>query len=260
MLLPSPDTFQINFRILKNPNTTCVFVRGALLFCLSLSGAALTSCGTNPIPEHTTWHGEVELPEIRVPLTMELDLSSATPEGYFIVGNEKTPIPEISRNGETLTFNFSEYGAEIRATWSGRELAGEYRRLRSSGRKSFPFRASPSLDSPRRDAPAPTGTFQVVFEDESPAEAATVASIWNEGPASYYGTFIAPDGDYGLLEGTPTANGIQFTDSRDGKPLPSKFIEMAKPGKESFTRPATTRPALSNCIRQRTQPPAGKPQ
>src|SRR4030095_8546170 len=36
-------------------------------------------------------------------------------------------------------------------------------------------------------------------------------SIWKEGQVSYYGTFIAPDGDYGLLEGTPTRDGIQLS-------------------------------------------------
>ena len=163
------------------------------------------------IPEQSTWHGFVNLPEIRVPVTMELDLSGAEPTGSFIVGSEKTPIPEISEDGGTLTFNFSEYGAEIKATWSGEELSGEYRRLRSTGTKTFPFQVSPDLAGPRQPVTAPTGTFQVVFEDESPAEAATVATIWREGQASYYGTFIAPDGDYGLLEGTPTPNGVQFS-------------------------------------------------
>ena len=158
-----------------------------------------------------TWHGTVALPDIQVPLTMELDLSGAKPEGHFIVGAEKIPIPEISRSGDSLVLNFSEYGAEIRATWSKGKLTGEYRRLRSNGTKSFPFEAAPNAASPRQTGSAPTGTFQVVFEGESAKDSATLASIWKEGPDSYYGTFIAPDGDYGLLEGTPTANGIQLS-------------------------------------------------
>ena len=144
---------------------------------------------------------------------MELDLSGEEPEGSFIVGNEKTPIPEISRNGNALTLGFSEYGAEMRATWDGAQMKGDYLRHRASGTKSFTFFASPNPAAPRPQAAnSPAGTYQVVFEDqEAPAETTTVASIWKEGPATYYGTFIAPDGDYGLLEGAPTAQGIQFS-------------------------------------------------
>jgi thiol-disulfide isomerase/thioredoxin len=170
-----------------------------------------TSCGNTSMPESTIWHGFVNLPEARVLLTMELRLDGAKPAGNFIVGTEKIPIPEISRVGQTLTFNFSEYGAEITATWSGKELTGEYRRLRSTGTKAFPFRARPDTDDAPTVTTAPAGTFQVLFEDQTLAEATTVATIWKEGQDSHYGTFIAPDGDYGLLEGSSAANGILFS-------------------------------------------------
>ena len=130
-------------------------------------------------------------------------------------GNEDSD-SRISRDGGRFTFTFSEYGAEIVATWSGEELAGEYRRLRSSGTKAFPFWASPDPNDPPRAITAPTGTFQVLFEDQTPAEATTVATIWKEGEVSHYGTFIAPDGDYGLLEGS-LSGGILFSRFRVGK-------------------------------------------
>ena len=143
---------------------------------------------------------------------MELDLSGANPAGHFIVGTEKTPIPEISRSGDTLTFNFSEYGAEMRASWDGKELKGEYLRLRSSGTKTFPFTASPE-PSPRTRAAAgtpPTGVFHVTFEDRKPDDPTTVARFWKE--RDYHlGTFIAPDGDYGLLEAAASPQGVQFS-------------------------------------------------
>ena len=202
--------FTLDFQSLSNPTTKHWHMLRYIFFLLFLC-AVLTTCGTSPMPDRATWHGAVELPEIRVPLKMELDLSGAKPEGHFIVGTEKTPIPEISRSGDSLTLSFSEYGAEIHATWSNGRLTGEYRRLRSNGTKSFPFEATPNVASSRQTASAPTGTFQVVFEGESAKDSATLASIWKEGPDSYYGTFIAPDGDYGLLEGTPAANGIQFS-------------------------------------------------
>jgi thiol-disulfide isomerase/thioredoxin len=182
-----------------------------MLFLFGL--VALASCqpAPRPLPERTTWHGILHLPETTISFRLELDLSGAKPQGSFIVGDEKTPIPEISRDGDALTFSFSEYGAEMRATWDGGQLKGDYLRHRASGTKSFIFSASPDgPPSQSRSVAAPTGTFQVVFEGQAPEETATVASIWKEGPSAYYGTFIAPDGDYGLLEGVPTPQGIQF--------------------------------------------------
>jgi thiol-disulfide isomerase/thioredoxin len=169
----------------------------------------LASCQPRPLPSSAIWNGTLQLPETVLPFRMEVDLSGAPPAGFFLVGNEKTPIPEISRNGDALTFSFSEYGAEMRAIWDGKQLKGEYLRLRANGTKSFAFSASSQSEPLRPSATAPVGSFQVIFEGEKPGEATTVASIWKE-ESVYYGTFIAPDGDYGLLEGTPTREGIQF--------------------------------------------------
>jgi thiol-disulfide isomerase/thioredoxin len=154
------------------------------------------------------WNGTLELPEVAIPLRMELDLANRT--GSFIVGTEKTPIPEIVSNGKELTLGFTEYGAEISVVWDGKHLTGNYLRIRTEGTKSFRVSAYPGVAASQPAANAPTGNFLVVFEDETPEKATTTASIWKEGDV-YYGTFIAPDGDYGLLEGAPTAQGIQFS-------------------------------------------------
>jgi len=70
------------------------------------------------MPEHSAWNGTLELDEgKRLPFRFSLDLRPATPTGFFLVGEEQTPIPEISRNGNELAFRFSEYGAEMRGTW-----------------------------------------------------------------------------------------------------------------------------------------------
>jgi thiol-disulfide isomerase/thioredoxin len=172
----------------------------------------LMSCGREQLPEKTLWNGSVQLPEVKIPIRMELDLTGAIPAGYFVVGSEKTAIPEIVRNGDSLTFNFSEYGAEMRSTWDGKELKGEYLRIRSTGTKTFPFTASPA-SSPKPNAVGatePAGDFQVMFEDRKPDDPVTVAKFWKEN-GSYLGTFIAPDGDYGLLEGTTSPQGMQFS-------------------------------------------------
>jgi thiol-disulfide isomerase/thioredoxin len=160
------------------------------------------------------WDGSVELPDgIVVPLRMSLDLSDGKTAGYFLVDDEKTPIPEISRNGDSLTLRFSEYGAEIRAYWTGNELSGNYLRIRPDGTKWLKFNASPELGSavqPAADSPRPMGNFQVRFQGEDSSTGPTLAKFWDKG-SDLYGTFIAPDGDYGLLVGRPSGKSIQLS-------------------------------------------------
>src|SRR3954469_20195862 len=77
-------------------------------------------CQRQPLPERGNWIGTLNLPGgLPLRFRMSLDLSSPKPTGYFINGNEKTAIPEISRAGDNLIFTFSEYGAEMRGTWDG---------------------------------------------------------------------------------------------------------------------------------------------
>jgi thiol-disulfide isomerase/thioredoxin len=180
--------------------------------------AILTFAGCRR-PDQGMWTGVVELLDgKRLPFRMSLDLSSSRPSGYFLVGDEKTPIPEISRNGDALTFGFSEYGAEMRGTLNGAEGAGEYLRHRSTGTKSFKFTAAPEGSATANTSTSakssgtgtiPAGNYQVYFEGEDEAAATTVAKFW-EKDGALHGTFIAPDGDYGLLVGQQTENGFQL--------------------------------------------------
>src|SRR5262245_41805875 len=184
---------------------------------LLLSLLILAGCQRKAsVPDNASWTGSVELPDgITVPLRMNLDFSAGKPAGYFLVADEKTAIPEISKNGDSVTLAVSEYGAEIRAVWDGARLNGNYLRIRSDGTKSFKFAASPEPDDAKpaatgeSSAAAPSGNFQVVFQDEK-ADKATVAKFWTEGQ-NLFGTLIAPDGDYGLLVGKPTGSRIQLS-------------------------------------------------
>ncbi len=181
--------------------------RGLLLLFLGL----FAGCNNN-IQERGMWVGSVVLTEgIIVPFRMNLDLGPK-PTGYFLVGDEKTPIPEISRDRNNVTLRFSEYGAEVRAQWDGEELVGDYVRIRSDGTRSFTIHGEPERpgDWPVTTTSVPDGNYQVVFQDESKTDDTTVAKFWTKNGQSY-GTFIAPDGDYGLLLGRPLGNGFQFS-------------------------------------------------
>jgi thiol-disulfide isomerase/thioredoxin len=168
------------------------------------------------LPEQSAWAGTVELAKgtIHLPFRMFLDFHSTKPTGYFLIGNEKAPIPEISRQGDSIALTFSEYGAEMRGAWNGVQLHGIYARHRTDGETTLKFSASPSgsdsaekLDSSLNISPA--GKYQVFFSDENRDKSATVATLWTQGP-SFYGTFIAPDGDYGLLAGRAEGGKLQL--------------------------------------------------
>jgi thiol-disulfide isomerase/thioredoxin len=169
------------------------------------------------MPEQSMWNGTVELAngKIHLPFRMFLDVRSNQPTGYFLVGDEKTPMPELTREGDSLTFIFSEYGAEMRAVWNGRELNGSYVRHRPEGITTLNFSAVPELTPPiarqsgRINTVSPAGKYRVRFEGPDSRESATVATISVNG-SSVDGTFIAPDGDYGLLTGDASEGKLQL--------------------------------------------------
>jgi thiol-disulfide isomerase/thioredoxin len=168
-------------------------------------------------PEQSGWAGTIELANgtIHLPFRMFLDLHSTSPTGYFLIGDEKAPIPEITRQGDSITLAFSEYGAEMRAAWNGVQLNGTYIRHRPEGVTTLKFSASPSGSESAGEqdrsftGTSPAGKYEVFFSDEDRGKSGTAATLWTNGP-SLYGTFIAPDGDYGLLTGSITGGKIQL--------------------------------------------------
>ncbi len=181
-----------------------------------LSVLLLNGCQQQPIPEQAVWDGIAEIADGKhLPFRMNLTLSGSAPSGYFLVGDEKTPIPEILRRGDSLTLAFSEYGAEMRGKWSDGQWSGNYLRFRSDT-TSFAFSAKPVgpplTTTPSSDQPAIplVGTYRVFFQRESGTDSATTAHFWLKSD-SVYGTFIAPDGDYGLLVGKQTGSKVELS-------------------------------------------------
>ena len=178
-----------------------------------LALAILSACRSgSSFPEKTAWSGRVELGDgVIVPLQMNLDFLGPKPSGYFFIGDEKAPIPEITRDNQSVVLGFSEYSTEIRASWDDEELVGNYLRIRADGTKSFKFAASPVTEFANDPAgEAPVGNYQVYFQGEDKIDDTTVAKLWVANN-TLYGTLIAPDGDYGLLTGRRLGNGFQLS-------------------------------------------------
>ena len=189
--------------------------RGGECVAFCLFALLFLSACHRAMPEQATWAGTIDLAQgkVHVPFRMVLDLRSGKPAGYFLVADEKTPIPEITRQGDSLIFGFSEYGAEMRGMWNGARLNGTYIRHRTRGDTLLNFSAVPEVASNIRTevrssgAEFPSGKYQVFFEGDDRSQSATLATFWMEGE-TLHGTFIAPDGDYGLLAGNPSGGKV----------------------------------------------------
>ena len=137
----------------------------------------------------------------QIPFRLSLDLSAHPPQGYFLNGSEQTKIPEIYFHGDSLALIFSEYKAAMIGTWTGSAWHGSFYRYRSDTTASE-FSASPvEMSSPAKSEHSGfEGKFKVCLFDGKTSDSTLTANFWTAND-SVYGTFIAPDGDYGLFAG-----------------------------------------------------------
>ncbi len=155
------------------------------------------------------WSGQLHRSDNKtIPFRAFVDLQAQPPSGYFLVGDERTPIPEIARNGDSLTFLFSEYNAAMRGVLHGTTWDGEYLRYRSST-KSMPFTATAESNGngqtteTNKPAIPLVGKFQAIVGEGKAIDSAALGTFWMR-KDSIFGTLIEPDGDYGLNAGTQT--------------------------------------------------------
>ena len=175
----------------------------------------ITGCQQQPPPQKSFWSGTITLAEQKqLPFQIYLDLTPPAPSGYFLNGTEQTPIPEIRQNGDSVTFVFSEYGAEMHSVWKKGGLSGTFFRFRKDTTTNS-FVASPvtgSVETPKTKA-APgmplVGKFQVYMKNKDGIDSGSVATFWARGD-SVFGTFIAADGDLGLMAGRQSGNTVQI--------------------------------------------------
>jgi thiol-disulfide isomerase/thioredoxin len=169
-----------------------------------------------PLPQKAYWDGELHRSDNKnIPFRAFIDLQSAAPSGYFLVGEERIPIPEIQRQGDSLIFIFSEYNAAMRGSVQGDRWQGNYIRYRTTP-IAIPFSATAetSEKSQRPDVTKPAiplvGKFQAFLQDGGNVDSTTLATFWTKND-SVYGTLIAPDGDYGLNAGIQNGTSVALS-------------------------------------------------
>jgi thiol-disulfide isomerase/thioredoxin len=187
-----------------------LFTTWCLAFILLLSG-----CQKNPPPRQGIWTGMITLADQkRLPFEVFLDLSQPAPSGYFVNGGERTPIPELYVQGDSLTFVISEYGAAMHALWDGKQYTGKFVRYRKDT-TSNPFELIPAANTQDRPAKKASievpfvGKFQVLMKNPEGIDSSLVATFWSRGD-SLYGTFIGADGDIGLMAGIQAGNSAKL--------------------------------------------------
>ena len=187
-----------------------IFARAAVFVVASL---LIAGCQQQPPPQKSLWKGTMTLADQKqLPFLLSLDLTPPAPTGFFLNGAEQTPIPEIWQHGDSLTFVFSEYGAEMRAIWKKGSLSGKFSRFRKDT-TSNTFEASPVTGKgeavktkPAAEMPL-VGKFQAYMKNKEGIDSGSVATFWARGD-SVFGTFIAADGDLGLMAGTQSGNSV----------------------------------------------------
>jgi thiol-disulfide isomerase/thioredoxin len=168
------------------------------------------------IPQKGMWAGTITIGENKqLPFQIFLDVNSAAPAGYFLNGTEQTSIPEIRLYGDSLSLIFSEYSAAMCGIWNGKEWRGKFFRYRTDTSWNE-FVSTPKKVIKENNLSAiPTviplvGKFQVYISSVIGIDSTTTANFWIKND-SIFGTFIAPDGDYGLLAGTQFGSKITLT-------------------------------------------------
>ncbi len=179
-----------------------------------LLGVALFGCQP-AIPDRSDWSGTLSLENGKsVPFRFTLDLSGHQPSAVFYNGDEASPVPEIHRTGDSLTFLFSEYQSAMSGVWNGREWQGQYARFRKdttfNAFVARPIGAPATQSASAIPAVALAGTYRVFLSTMHGTDSSMIATFGFHAD-SVNGTLIAADGDYGLLTGTQHADHAVLT-------------------------------------------------
>ncbi|HUF09305.1 MAG TPA: TlpA disulfide reductase family protein [Rhodothermales bacterium] len=165
-------------------------------------GVVFAASCTDAPPPLGAWAGHAAIADDQLlPISAHLNLVDDPPSGYFLVGTERTEIPEIVFAGDSLRLVFAEYGAEMAGRVTGDRFAGRYTRFRTDT-TSFPFVLfwEPEPHAQSVEARRLSGTYQVYFHYPDRIDSSSVAILTSTN-GEVAGTIIHPSGDYGLLEG-----------------------------------------------------------
>lgn len=155
------------------------------------------------VPTDAIWYGNASLYDGKqLSFTMVIKDSPEGRQAYFLVGDERTEIPEVHVGPDSIVVRIQEYNAAMRLAWDGNGLRGAYERYRDDT-TGFPLVAS--LTRPETPHPGPpsialAGSFRVFAGAADKPDTSSSAVFWVRNDSAF-GTIVSPSGDDGLYAG-----------------------------------------------------------
>ncbi len=157
--------------------------------------------------ESENWRVVIELPGIELPV--QLHLANDLSEAWFINGDERVVVPQISHSGDQLTLRFPAFNNTFELKRSGDNLQGSLTLVKRGYEQVMPVRAQRGnpLRFSQDLAPAinVTGRWETVFTGKDGKQTAAVGEFDQQG-SRVLGTFLTATGDYRYLEGEVSGN------------------------------------------------------
>jgi len=163
--------------------------------------------------ESETWRVVVELPGVELPVGLHLanDLS----EAWFINGEERVVVPQITANGDQVTLRFPSFNNtfELKRT-SNDSLEGTLTLVKRGYEQVMPVRAERGVEQRFVEGVEPTinvtGRWETVFTDKDGKQTPAVGEFDQQG-SRVVGTFLTATGDYRYLEGAVSGNQMRLS-------------------------------------------------
>ena len=189
--------------------------------------AAFMACNPS-LPPNETWRGSAIIADGRqIPFVLHLDTESTPPSADFLISDERTPVPEVVLNGDSVHLIIAEYDAAFRLVWDGTQLRGRYERYRSDT-TGFEVSAAPFVPPADAQPPPPShplsGAFTVFRPTRGGSDSSNSAVFWTRGD-SVFGTIVAPSGDDGLFAGTQSGDTVRLARFTGWQSL---FLELVR--------------------------------
>ncbi len=210
-------------------------------FILAMVGlTALASCKKEANNKLTDgkWRGEFSISDQKFPFVFNVaNAASDSVTVYLINGAEQVPLKGVRYSGDTVTIPIEAYDAELIGVIVDGKFDGRFKKLFvEGGDEGIPFIAE-KTDAPRFEkAATPTsvsldGKWDIQFISQK-GDTAHNVGIFSQNDDVLTGSILTNAGDLRFLEGTPTADGFQFSAFAGLSPY---LIKGTFEGNDSFT-------------------------
>jgi peroxiredoxin len=159
-------------------------------------------------PGSETWRVVIELPGVELPV--QLHLSNDLSEAWFINGEERVRVPQVTGTGDQVTLRFPSFNNtfELKRT-SDNSLEGSLTLVKRGYEQVMPVRAERGNEQRFEQIGEPalnlTGRWETIFTDKDGKQTPAVGEFDQQG-SRVVGTFLTATGDYRYLEGAVSGN------------------------------------------------------